>query len=261
MRNDKMRIVVMGSGGAGGVPYAGNVWGVCDPSEPKNHRTRASVYIEQNDTRLVIDTGPDFRTQINQVGLNGALLDGVLYSHAHYDHTHGIDDLRPFWWAGGKVPVPVYASEQTGAILMKKFDHAFVQLSPLFPPIAALHVLEPVQQIKGIEVISFDMLHADVVSTGYRVGNFAYCTDVLTLPEESLQKLEGIETWVVDCFVDAREGEKSHANLDQVMAWVDRLKPKMTYLTHLNASADYNALCARLPPHIRPAYDGLEIVL
>lgn len=258
MSNNATKIVVMGCGGSGGVPYAGNVWGKCDPNNPKNNRTRPSIYIEKNDTRIVIDTGPDFRNQINRLGTIHTL-DAVFYTHTHFDHVMGIDDLRAFWFRNNKVPVPVFASEETTVELEKRFDYIFHQLAPKYPPTAKLNPLERVTRIKDIELIAFEQQHGDLKTTGFRIGDFAYCTDVKTLSEASLRTLKGIKTWVVGVYPDA-PGQYNHAGFDQLDAWIERLKPDMTYLTHLNATADYDTLCRELPAHIRPAYDGLEIV-
>ncbi len=255
----KTRITVLGCGGSGGVPYVGNVWGNCDPNNPKNHRLRPSILIEKGDTHVVVDTGPDFRTQLNRINMT-SVLDAVLYTHAHFDHINGIDDLRSFWFRRNKVPVPVYASEQTANDLEKRFDYIFHQLAPKYPPTAQMNHLERGNKIKDLELLSFEQMDGDLKTTGFRIGDFAYCTDVKTLPEPSLRMLKGIKTWIVGVFPDAG-GQYNHAGFDQLNAWIDRLQPKMTYLTHLNATADYDTLGRQLPPHIRPAYDGLEIVL
>lgn len=257
--SNKARIVVMGCGGSGGVPYSGNFWGKCDPKNPKNHRTRPSILIEKNDTRIVIDTGPEFRQQINAAGVIG-MIDAVFYTHTHFDHVMGIDDLRAFWFKGGKKPIPAYASQETADILLKRFDYIFSQLSEKYPPMAVMNLLQSPTIIKDLTIHSFDQGHHDITTTGFRIGDFAYSTDVKELPEASLKALQGVKIWVVGAYPDA-EGQYNHAGLDQVNQWIARLKPEMTYLTHLNAAADYDTLCRELPPHIRPAYDGLEIII
>lgn len=258
--SNKTRIVVMGCGGASGVPYSGNYWGKCDPNNPKNARTRPSLFIEKGDTRLVIDTGPDFRQQINRLGQIDHL-DAVLYSHAHYDHVNGIADLRSFFWRADKTPINAYASVETAIEMERRFDYIFKQLSPKYPAVAKLRPMSPKMRIGKIDFTTFDQVHGDMMVTGFRFGDFAYCTDVRSFPESSLEALKGIKTWIVDVYLDAKIDEMSHASLDQVKEWVAYLKPEMTYLTHLNAAADYDTLCRELPPHIRPAYDGMEILI
>jgi phosphoribosyl 1,2-cyclic phosphate phosphodiesterase len=261
MSNNKTRIVIMGCGGSGGVPYAGNVWRQCDPANPKNHRTRPSVYIEKNDTRIVIDTGPEFRLQLNRTGITeDQMLNAVLYTHTHFDHIMGLDDLRTFWHRSGKVPIPVYGSEPTLDELVKRFDYAFNTLNPQYPPIVKANLLTNPLTIGDLTIQNFDQIHGDMTTNGFRIGDFGYSTDVNELPEAALKTLKGVKVWVVGAF-HTDESVHNHAGLNKVKEWVDILKPDMTYLTHLTANADYNELCAKLPPHIRPAYDGLEFLL
>jgi phosphoribosyl 1,2-cyclic phosphate phosphodiesterase len=259
MSNKLTKIVVMGCGGSGGVPYAGNFWGKCDPNNPKNHRMRPSLFIQRGDTKIAIDTGPDFRLQVNALGMKEFLLDAVIYSHSHCDHINGIDDLRSFWFRGGKVPVNAYADSHTTKDLLKRFNYIFNQLDPQYPATVILNPLQSHMKIGEVEITCFDQIHGEITTKGFRIGNFAYCTDVKKLPEESIKALQGIDTWIVGCH-PTDEGAYNHAGFDEIKAWVDLLKPRMTYLTHLNAMADYDALCRELPENIRPAYDGLELV-
>lgn len=249
----------MGCGGSGGVPYAGNVWGICDPNNPKNRRTRPSIYVQRNDTKIVIDTGPEFRQQINATGHTGRL-DAVFYSHAHADHIAGIDDLRAIWHQGGKVQIPVYASNETISELIKRYDYVFETLNPLYPARLTTHELPKKFTVGDLTIESFDQMHSYIPTKGFRIGDFGYSTDVSNLPEESLKALEGVKIWVVGAHAEdlAVEG---HAGLNTIKEWVARIKPEMTYLTHLNALGDYDDLSNRLPSHIQPAYDGLEFVL
>lgn len=260
MSNKLTKIIVMGCGGSGGVPYAGNMWGKCDPSNPKNYRTRPSLFIQHEATKIVIDTGPDFRNQVNALGLKEFLLDAVIYSHAHFDHINGIDDLRSFWFRGGKTPIQAYADDATRADLMHRFYYIFNQLDEQYPATVILNPLTETIQIGAVHITTFDQIHGNLTTKGFRIGNFAYCTDLKFLPEPSIEKLHGIDTWVVGCH-PTDDGAYNHAGFDDIKAWVSRLKPRMTYLTHLNAMADYETLCRELPENIRPAYDGLEIMI
>jgi phosphoribosyl 1,2-cyclic phosphate phosphodiesterase len=257
--SNKTKITVLGCGGSGGVPYSGNVWGKCDPANLRNHRLRASIFIQKNDTNIVIDTGPDFRQQINRTGFTG-MLDAVLYTHAHVDHILGLDDLRAFYVRNNKVPIPIYASEETAGYLKDRFDYIFTQLHPIYPPTVKANILPEILKIGDLEFITMDQIHGDFATKGFRIGDFAYCTDLNELPPESLEKLKGIKTWIVGAFYSP-EGQTNHAGIDKINEWVNYLKPEMTYLTHLTASADYDTMCRELPPHIRPAYDGLELFI
>lgn len=259
MSSNDLRIVIMGCGGSGGVPYAGNFWGKCDPNNPKNRRTRPSVYVQKNDTRIVIDTGPEFRQQINATGHSGKL-DAVLYSHAHIDHIAGIDDLRALWHQAGRVQIPVYGTPETLAEVTKRFDYAFETLNPLYPARLLPMELPKKFTIGDVEIVSFEQMHSVVPTTGFRIGDFAYSTDVSSLPDASFEALVGIKTWVIGAHAEDI-GVEGHAGLKTIEEWAEKLQPEMVYLTHLNAIADYDDLCRRLPSHIRPAYDGLEFFL
>jgi len=259
---NKMRVVVMGCGGSGGVPYAGNVWGVCDPTNPKNARMRPSIYIEQDDTRIVIDTGPDFRLQLNRTGIKpDQLLNAVLYTHAHFDHVMGLDDLRTFWHRADKIPVPIYGSQETMAELSERFSYAVKELDPVYPATVAVnHLSDKPLRIGDLVIENIHQVHGHMSTTGFRIGDFAYSTDLNDMPPESLKKLKGIKTWIVGSFFND-EGSYNHAGFTKIKEWVEILKPEMTYLTHLTASADYETLCRILPDNIRPAYDGLELFI
>lgn len=258
---NKMRVVVMGCGGSGGVPYAGNVWRDCNPDNPKNYRTRPSLFIEKGDTRIVIDTGPEFRIQINRTGIkHDQILDAVLYTHAHADHIMGIDDLRTFWFRNNDKPIDVYGTKETLDDLIKRFDYCFATLESLYPAMAQAHILDEFLTVGSLEIQSFEQMHGKGKSTGFRIGDFAYSTDVSFLSDEALDKLKGVKTWIVGSFHND-EGCEKHAGLNQVREWVEFLKPDITYLTHLTAGADYDDFCHRLPEHIRPAYDGLELFI
>jgi phosphoribosyl 1,2-cyclic phosphate phosphodiesterase len=259
LMSNKTKITVLGCGGSGGVPYAGNVWGKCDPNNLKNHRLRPSVLVQKGDTNIVIDTGPDFRQQMNRANLQG-LITAVLYTHAHVDHVMGMDDLRAFFVRNGRTPVPVYATLQTFQRIKEFFHYAFVMEHPMYPPIVQENLLPEILKIGGLEFTSFDQIHGDLVTKGFRIGDFAYCTDVNDLTIESLNKLTGIKTWIVGAFYSP-EGQTNHAGINKITEWVEFLKPEMTYLTHLTSAADYDTMCRELPPHIRPAYDGLELFI
>jgi len=261
MSDKKTRVVIMGCGGSGGVPYAGNVWRACDPANPKNHRTRPSVFIERNDTRIVIDTGPEFRIQLNRTGMTEhQLLSAVLFTHAHNDHIMGLDDIRTFWYRNNKQPLNIYGSRDALDEICKRFDYIFDQMDEKYPATGVANLLTNPLVIGDLTVHSFDQVHGDINTIGYRIGDFGYSTDVNELSDEALNALKGVKIWVVGAF-HTDEGTYNHAGFDKIKQWVEILKPDMTYLTHLTANADYNELCAKLPPNIRPAYDGLEFLL
>jgi phosphoribosyl 1,2-cyclic phosphate phosphodiesterase len=250
----------MGSGGSGGVPYAGNIWGKCDPNNPKNRRTRPSVYIEQGDTRIVIDTGPEFRQQVNQAGAKPPLA-GVLYTHYHADHVSGIDDLRSFWFQSGKTPIDAYASPDTVKIIGDRFDYLTHSKNPNYPNMINLHNVQKDFMIGDVRVRSFDAYHyrdSRLLVTGYRIGDFGYTTDVTVLTDVAFETLKGVKVWVVG--IHAKTDDYAHPSLAEVQAWNEKIGAEKVYTTHMTSSLDYDTMCASFPNHIRPAYDGLEFI-
>ncbi|MBY0329895.1 MAG: MBL fold metallo-hydrolase [Acetobacteraceae bacterium] len=259
-----MRVTLLGTGGSAGVPLIGGVgeggnWGECDPAEPRNRRTRTSALLEGPDGgRLLIDAGPDLRQQLLAAGK--ARLDAILFTHAHADHILGIDDLRAVNRFTGK-ELPAYGTRATLSRLDDRFDYAFIGATPPFfyrPALSAVRVeYGQVLEAAGMRLTLFRQDHGVMDTLGFRVGGFAYSTDVVLLPEESLPHLQGLDTWVVGCF--QKGAHKVHANLDQVLEWVALLRPRRTVLTHMSIEMDYGALRRELPPGIEPGYDGMVL--
>ncbi len=262
MAEQKTRIVIMGCGGSGGVPYAGNVWGLCDPTEPKNHRTRPSVYIERGETRIVIDTGPEFRIQMNRAGAKSPL-SAVFYTHSHSDHINGMDDLRSFWFQSGKIPVDAYANASTIQNIKRSFYHVVDSQDPKYPNTVKLHTLQKDHVIGDLRVQSFDTYHErdqNTLVTGYRIGDFSYTTDATILTEEAFNVLKGVKVWVVGIH-PYPEGGYNHPGIGEVHAWNHRIGAEQVFTTHMTSSMDYKTLCNTLPKPMQPAYDGLEFLL
>jgi phosphoribosyl 1,2-cyclic phosphate phosphodiesterase len=263
----KPRLVarILGCGSSGGVPRIGGDWGVCDPTEPKNRRTRCSLLLSQfapgsaEPTQVLIDTAPDMREQL--LAARVARLDAVLLSHEHADQLHGIDDLRALVLRHRK-RMPVYMDQPTWAIVGQRFDYCFTSKA-LYPAILDHHALEAGQavSIEGpggtMEVLPLAQDHGGGSSLGFRIGNFAYCNDVVRLPEESLERLGGLDLFVVDALRDT--AHPTHANVAQALAWIDRLKPARSILTNMHIDLDYRTLKGRLPAGVAPAFDGMEL--
>jgi phosphoribosyl 1,2-cyclic phosphate phosphodiesterase len=259
-----LRVTILGCGGSGGVPLLGGAdeggeWGVCDPAEPRNHRSRTSALVKgPGGGRLLIDAGPDLRRQL--LAARAARVDAVLFTHAHADHILGVDDLRQINRVTGR-PLEAIGTRTTLQKLDDRFDYAFIGATP---PFFFRPALEPRRveygehfEIAGLRALVFRQDHGVMESLGVRIGGFAYSTDVVALPEESLAALEGLDTWVVGCF--QRGPHKVHASLDQVLEWVARLRPHRTILTHMGTSMDYRALRRELPAGIEPAFDGMVL--
>lgn len=255
-----MKFTLIGSASSFGTPAAGNFWGACDPAEPKNRRNRASLVVESKTTRILIDATPDLRHQLNDFNINH--VDAVFLSHAHSDHINGMDDLRSLALNNDKKPVNVYGDAETLAEVTRRWPYIFAAENPsYYSAFAKAHVIPRYGQltIGDIDVITFEQDHMVMKSLGFRFGDFAYSVDFADLEEKALQQLEGIKTWIVDGGGYNRDQVLTHANFERVFKWVERLKPEMTYINVLTNLMDYKTLCDELPPHIRPAYDGLVI--
>lgn len=251
-----MKVTILGCGSSGGVPLIGNNWGSANPANPHNRRLRPSILVEEGDVTLLVDTGPDMREQLIACGLRK--LTAVLYTHAHADHTHGLDDLRSVNWLTGK-PVPIYADAVTMAELEEKFAYVFHNPSgdKFYKPSLEPHLIDGPMQFGAIAVSSFRQEHGPVHSLGFRFNDFAYSTDAHHLDEAAFAALRGVKAWVVDCIRD--RPHPTHSHLEQTLGWIERVKPERAWLTHMDHNLDYATLRAKLPPHVLPAHDGLVI--
>ncbi len=260
-----LKFTILGCGSSGGVPRPALGWGACDPKNPKNRRRRTSLLVEKRNgdgvTRVLVDTSPDLREQLLDAEVDR--LDAVLYTHEHADHTHGIDDLRSLFIKQRQL-IDVYLNEQTAEMMRVRFGYCFK--SPPgseYPPIVREHRLtagEPIA-IKGqggpIEVLPLLQAHGDIASLGFRFGNVAYSCDLSDLPPESAAALAGLDVWIVDALRE--RPHPSHFSVADALSWIERLKPRGAILTNLHADLDYEAVRKAVPPHIEPAFDGMQI--
>jgi phosphoribosyl 1,2-cyclic phosphate phosphodiesterase len=267
MSGPRLRLTVLGCGSSPGVPRIGNDWGACDPGEPRNRRLRTSLMIERvgpkGVTRVIVDTGPDFRQQVLAAGVSTA--DAIVYTHPHADHIHGIDELRQFFFNRGH-RVPVYADEATAFRLKQAFGYCFeTPAGSGYPPIVADHriVAGKPFAIEGaggdIELLPYEQTHGEIVSIGYRVGAFAYSTDVSAIPDATWPLIEGVELLIIDAL--RYKPHISHFSVEEAIATARRIGARHTVLTHLHHDLDYRTLAAELPDDIEPAYDGMVIEL
>jgi phosphoribosyl 1,2-cyclic phosphate phosphodiesterase len=259
------RLTILGCGSSGGNPRVGDDWGKCDPSNPKNRRRRAAALVErrtaQGITTVLIDTGPDVREQLLSVRLK--LLDGVLYTHDHADHTHGIDDLRALSYAM-KRRIPVWFDAVTQESLISRFGYCFASKpGASYPPILKANLIEPPAPIEvdgpggSITALPIIQQHGDIESIAFRFGNVAYSPDVSDISAHSAAQLEGLDVWIVDAL--RHVPHPSHFSLKEALGWIERLKPKRAILTHLLGDLDYDTLRRDLPPNVEPAYDGMTV--
>ena len=263
-----MRFTILGCGSSGGVPRVGQGWGDCDPNNPKNRRRRCSLLVERlsanGKTTVLVDTGPDLREQL--LAANITRLDGILYTHDHADHTHGIDDVRPLVIAQGK-RIDVYLDEQTSRIMNARFGYCFhTPKGSEYPPIVTEHRISvgtPVTVTgEGGPIEALPILHQhgrNVTALGFRFGGLVYSPDVNGFPAESLPALHNIDVWLLDALRYRRH--PSHFSVEESLEWIARCKPKRSVLTNLHSDIDYDKLRASLPAGVAPAYDGMQIEL
>jgi len=254
-----MKVTILGCGPSGGVPMVGNDWGECDPANPRNRRRRASILVEEGGHVLLVDTSPDMRIQLLDAAVTR--VDAILYTHAHADHSHGIDEIRSLNRLS-RESIAIYASAQTIEEIRQRFRYIFAPVNPryaaaFYKPALDPHIIDGPFEAAGISVTPFVQDHGSINSLGFRFGRIAYSTDVVRLDETAFATLTGIDTWVVDCY--RREPHPTHTHLEQTLAWISRVRPRRAYLTHMDGVLDYEALRQELPPGVEPAYDGLEI--
>lgn len=260
-----MRVILLGTGGSAGVPMIGGAdgrgdWGKCDPAEPRNRRTRASIVIEGREGgRLLVDTAPDMRSQLLDCAIPS--VDAILYTHAHADHITGLDDVRILNRIAGR-PLEAFGTETALEEISTRFRYAFRPWKPpgFFRPVMEKKPIRPGETavMAGMAATIFTQDHGMIESLGIRVGGFAYSTDVVRFDESAFESLAGVDTWVVGCFT-AGSPHPTHANLRTALGWAERVKARRTILTHMGTDMDFRWLQANLPPGVEPGYDGMVI--
>ena len=258
-------VTILGCGSSGGVPRVGQGWGACDPNNPKNRRRRCSILLEKataaGRTTVLVDTSPDLREQL--LAAETARLDGVIFTHEHADHTHGIDDLRPLAIAQRR-RIDVYVDQRTSEFLHRRFSYCFrTPEGSEYPPILQEHQIEAGKPVKisgaggAIEALPFKLVHGSISALGLRFGGLAYTPDVSAIPDASLDALAGLDVWIIDALRE--RPHPSHFTVEEALGWIERAHPKRAILTNLHTDLDYEALRRALPPHAEPAYDGLRV--
>ena len=253
-----MKLIMLGSGTSTGVPRIGNDWGDCDPEEPRNRRTRASIVIESDEgSRLLVDTSTDLRHQLlaNRI----ERVDGVFWTHDHADHCHGVDDLRPMRYGRGG-PLPGYGSEETVRRLRARFSYVFAGQYG-YPTIVTLDTLDRVRMCAGMVVDWCQMPHGHTNSTAYRFESdgrsIGYATDFSAITREMVDLFSGVNLLVVDCL--RREPHPTHAHLGMALELIEAVRADQAVLTHLDKSMDYATLSREVPSHVQVGYDGLQV--
>jgi phosphoribosyl 1,2-cyclic phosphate phosphodiesterase len=267
MSRGVLEITILGCGSSGGVPRADGEWGACDPTDPRNQRSRCSLLVRRRgegpeaETTVVVDTSPDFRLQTARAGVKR--LDAVLLTHDHADQVHGLDDVRAFFLRQRGQRVRTHMDAATSASVLRRFGYIF-EGEAGYPAICEAEPIAPHGtrwRIDGpsgpIPVVSFDQDHGAVRSVGYRFGDVAYSSDVVHLDEAAFAALAGLDVWIVDAL--RYRPHPTHAHLDRTLEWIARVRPKRAILTNMHIDLDYAKLSAELPPGVEAAYDGLRL--
>jgi phosphoribosyl 1,2-cyclic phosphate phosphodiesterase len=263
------RFTILGCGSSGGVPRLGGHWGDCDPDNPKNRRRRCSLLVERDGekdgvpgtTSVLIDTSPDLRAQLLDTGTGR--LDGVIYTHSHADHVHGLDDLRMIVF-NMRARLPVWADGATQNDLLSRFGYAFAQPegSP-YPPILELNTIDGDVTIDGpggpLTFSPFEVNHGSIDALGFRIGGLAYLPDVARIPDAAWPALEGLDIFIVDAL--RRAPHPTHAHLDLALEWIERAAPRRAVLTNMHIDLDHATIDAETPDHVTPAHDGMVLTL
>ncbi|WP_390621267.1 MBL fold metallo-hydrolase [Planctopirus ephydatiae] len=254
-------MILLGTGTSHGVPIIGCHCPICLSENPKNHRTRSGVAVEAPEGLFLIDTSPELRIQLIREKID--LVHAAIYTHSHADHIFGLDDLRLFGYRLNR-PIPLYCEEIVEQQLRAAFSYAFV------PPPPDLHMgavpmlkferlsLEPFQLL-GLNILPIRLMHGKLPVLGFRIGNVAFCTDVSFIPEESLERLMGLDVLIIDALRDTPHA--THFGIPQALEIIQLTQPKRAFLTHVSHHLDYETTNKRLPPHVELAYDGLRIPL
>lgn len=259
-------VTILGCGSSGGVPRADGDWGICDPAEPKNFRTRCSLLVrrlgqgaDDPQTTALIDASPELRIQTARAGVTR--VDAVLLTHDHADQVHGLDDVRAFYLRQ-QARIPCWMDDATTATMMRRFGYIF-EGEGGYPAIcdrAAIPAHGQAWQVDGpsgaIPVVTFDQDHGGVRSVGYRFGGVAYSSDVVGLDDAAFAALEGLDVWIVDAL--RRRPHPTHAHLARTLEWIAQVKPRRAILTNMHIDLDFAQLTAELPPGVEPAFDGLS---
>lgn len=254
-----LRVTFLGTGTSQGIPIIGSTHPVCLSDNPKDKRLRVSVLLSWDDYNYVIDCGPDFRQQMLRENVNH--LDGILYTHEHSDHTAGLDDIRPFFFRQGNIPI--YAHSRVVKSLKKRFDYIFQEKNK-YPgaPTVDINLIEnnvPFS-IGNKDVTPINVLHNKLQVFGYRIGDFTYLTDVKTVLPEEKEKIKGTKVLVVSAL--RIEPHISHFNLEEALAFIKEISPEKAYLTHISHLLGFHDEVEKiLPNNVHLAYDNLTITI
>jgi len=253
-----LTVTFLGTGTSQGIPVIGSDHPVCLSTDPKDKRLRVSALVEYQGYNILIDCGPDFRAQMltNQI----THIDAILYTHEHNDHTAGLDDIRPYFFRQGDIPI--YAHKRVLDSLRKRFDYIFESENkyPGAPSVVVNEIHNVPFKFKELDIIPVNVMHNRVQVFGYRIANFAYLTDVKTIEEEEIEKLRGVKVLVISAL--RKEKHHSHFNLEDALEFINNVKPERAYIIHISHVMGFHEeVQAQLPKNVFLAYDNLKITI
>ena len=255
----RVHVTLLGTGTSTGIPVIGCRCRVCTSSDPRDRRLRCSAHVEVGGVSIIIDTGPDFRRQALRARIRH--VDAVLFTHAHFDHVVGLDDLRPYFFRN-KTAIPCYARENTAEVLMRMFQYIFADGTYPGVPLLTLHTVAEPFEIRsredarsGVYVTPIDVQHGEMPLFGYRIGRFAYVTDTNFIPASSFEMLQDLDVLVLDAL--RREHHPTHYTISEAVEVAQRIGARQTYLIHMTHSVLHAEENGRLPHGVELAYDGL----
>ena len=263
-----LRVTILGCGSSGGVPRVGGDWGACDPSNPRNRRRRCSLLLETGESEsavtVLVDTSPDLREQLLDAKVRR--LDAIIFTHAHADHTHGVDDVRPLV-IGGRARLDAWMDETTAVALKRRFGYVFeTPPGSHYPPLLKERRLtgDACTTIFGraggeMTFRPYRLPHGDIEALGLRIGGFAYAPDLNSIPSASEAMFENLDTLLIDAL--RYRPHPSHFSLDETLAAIERFKPRRAVLTNMHTDLDYETLRMSLPKNVAPAFDGMQLTI
>lgn len=253
-----MEVIFLGTGTSQGIPIIGSKHPVCLSDNPKDKRLRVSVLVKWEGHNVLIDCGPDFRMQMLSNPVES--LDAILYTHEHNDHTAGLDDIRPFFFRQGDIPI--FAHKRVLESLRRRFDYIFTSTNkyPGSPGVNEHEIVNEAFHFKNLKIIPINYKHNRLQVFGFRLKDFAYLTDLKSIEEEEVQKLDGVKVMVVTAL--RIEPHHSHLNLEEALEFIARVKPEKAYLTHISHLLGFHdEVQQQLPENVFLAYDNLKITI
>lgn len=253
-----MQIEILGSGTSMGVPIVGCACEVCQSNDSRDRRTRTSVFVEQHGARILIDTSSDYRQQMLRAGIND--LDAVIYTHYHVDHILGMDDLRSLNILHRK-SIPIYSSQETMHVIKRVFAYTFSDKAYLSDiPKVIPHIIDSHPfVIDGVEIVPVPLLHGKLPIFGFRIGDFAYCTDVSQIPDSSYELLQDLKILVLGAL--RYKPHPTHFSIEEALREAKRIGARQTFFTHLSHSVLHKKAENDLPENVYLAYDGLQLTI